>query len=132
MAVPEACLPLLLGGAGFGGGVGVLLGEALDAACGVDEFLLAGEERVATGADFHAKHITLDGRAGLESVAAGAVHRNGVIVGVNPGFHEAPFCRVRSARPLRKGQSTTAASLGREAILNHTRRVKFRQITSSR
>jgi hypothetical protein len=32
-------------------------------------------------------------------MAAGAVHRYGVIVGVNTGFHEAPFCRVRSARP---------------------------------
>jgi hypothetical protein len=31
-------------------------------------------------------------------MAAGAVHRYGVIVGVNTGFHEAPFCRVRSAR----------------------------------
>jgi hypothetical protein len=31
-------------------------------------------------------------------VAAGAMHRYGVIVGVNTGFHEAPFCRVRSAR----------------------------------
>jgi hypothetical protein len=32
-------------------------------------------------------------------VAAGAVHRNGMIIGVNTGFHKAPFCRVRSARP---------------------------------
>jgi hypothetical protein len=31
-------------------------------------------------------------------VAAGAVHRYDVIVGVNAGFHEAPFCRDRSAR----------------------------------
>src|SRR6266704_2785256 len=98
MAVPEACLPLLLGGASFGGGVGVLLGEALDAAGGVDQFLLAGEERVATGADFHAKHVALNGRPSLESVAAGAVHCHGVIIRVNPGFHEAPICRVRSAR----------------------------------
>ncbi len=60
IAVPEACLPLLLGGAGFGGGVGVLLGETLDAAGGVDEFLFAGEERVAIGADFHAKHVALN------------------------------------------------------------------------
>jgi hypothetical protein len=32
-------------------------------------------------------------------VAAGAVHRYGVIVGVDTGFHEAPFCRVRSTAP---------------------------------
>ena len=60
IAVPEACLPLLLGGASFGGGVSVFLGEALDAAGGVDQFLLAGEERVAIGADFHAKHVALN------------------------------------------------------------------------
>jgi hypothetical protein len=34
-------------------------------------------------------------------VAAGAVHRNGMIVGVDTGFHEAPVSRVRSARRLR-------------------------------
>ena len=43
---------LLFGGCGFRGGIGVLLGETLDAAGGVDEFLLAGEKWVAVGADF--------------------------------------------------------------------------------
>src|SRR5689334_808240 len=38
---------LFLGGAGFGGGVGVFLGEALNAARGVHQLLLAGEEGVA-------------------------------------------------------------------------------------
>ena len=43
---------LLLGGFDFcgfdlGSSVGVLLGEALDAAGGVNQLLLAGEERVA-------------------------------------------------------------------------------------
>jgi hypothetical protein len=94
---------LLLGGFDFcgfdlGGGVGVFLGEAFDAAGGVNQLLLAGEEGVAIRADFHAQHLALDGRAGLERMATGAVHRDGVIVGVNTGFHEAPFCRVRSAR----------------------------------
>ena len=94
---------LLLGGFDFGGfdlggGVGVFFGEAFDAAGGVNQLLLASEEGVTVRADFHAQHFALDGRAGLESVAAGAVHRNGVIVGVNTGFHVAPFCRVRSAR----------------------------------
>ena len=92
---------LFFSGAGFGGGVGVFLGEALDAAGGVHKFLLAGEERVAIRADFHAQHVALDGRARLERVAAGAVHRNGVIVGVNTGFHGAAFRRVRSARQTR-------------------------------
>ena len=38
---------VLLFGGRLGGGVGVFLGEALDAACGVYQLLLAGEERVA-------------------------------------------------------------------------------------
>src|ERR1700682_2888654 len=49
------------------------------------------------------------------------MHRDGMIVGGNHGFHEAPCCRVRSARQVRRGRATTAASLGREAILNDTR-----------
>ncbi len=97
-----ACKSLLFGGGGFGGGVGVLFGETLDAAGSINELLLAREERMAVRADFHAQHLALDGRARLESMAAGAVHRNSMIVGVNTGFHEAPFCRVRSARHLDK------------------------------
>ncbi len=53
-----------------------------------------------------------------------------MIVGMNTGFHDAPFCRVRSARvtglkPVfaKAGPATTAASLGREAIFNDTRRL---------
>jgi len=94
---------LLLGGFDFcgfhfGSSVGVLFGEALDAAGGVNELLLAGEEGMAVRADFDTQPVALDGRTSGEIVAAGAMHRYGVIVGVNTGFHEAPFCRVRSAR----------------------------------
>jgi len=56
---------------------------------------------VAIGADFDVKPVALDGRASLEIVAAGAVNCDGVIIGVNTGLHEAPFVRVRSARPPR-------------------------------
>ena len=92
-------VPLLLfGGVGFGGGVGVLLLKALYAAGGVHEFLLAGEKGMAIRADFNAQHVAFDGRARLEGMAAGAVYRYWMIVGVNTGFHEAPFCRGRSAR----------------------------------
>jgi hypothetical protein len=102
VAVPQkiALSLLLFGGRGLGCGVGVFLGEALNAAGGVNQLLLAGEKRMAVRADFHTQHVALDGRAGLKRVAAGAVHRNGMIVGMNTGFHEAPFCRVRSARHL--------------------------------
>jgi len=85
--------------AGGGGNVGVFLLETLDAAGRVYEFLLAGEEWVAIGADFDAKHIALDGRTRLEGIPAGAMDGYGMIVGVDTGFHDSPFCRGRSARP---------------------------------
>jgi hypothetical protein len=63
---------------------------------------------VAIGADFDVEAVAFDGRASLEIVAAGAVDCDGVIVGVNTGFHEAPFVRVRSARrPGFPGESLT-------------------------
>jgi len=112
----NSVLTLLL--ASDGRNVCILLVEAFDAASRIDEFLLASEERMAARADFDAQHITLDGRAGLERVPASTVYRNGVIVGMNTGFHESPFCRVRSARhPEELG--TTAASLGHEANPNY-------------
>ena len=92
---------LLLGGVrggDFRGGVGILLCEALNAACCVDQLLLAGEEGVAVRANFDAQHVALDGRARRKSVAAGAVYGYFVIVGMNTGFHGAPVFRVRSAR----------------------------------
>jgi len=96
------------GGFDFGGGVGVLFGEALDAAGGVNQLLFAGEEGVAIGADFDVEALAFNGRASLEIVAAGAVDCYGVIIGMNTGFHEAPFVRVRSARrPGFPGKSLT-------------------------
>ncbi len=95
---------LLLGGGGFSGGVGVLLGEALDAARGVNQFLLAGEEWMAIRTDFDAQHIAFDRGARLERVTAGAVHRDGMIIGMNTGFHGAAFRRVRSARQTWQSQ----------------------------
>ena len=79
---------LFLCGRDFRRGVGVFLREAFDAAGGVNQLLLAGEEWVAIGADFDVELFTLDGRTGGEIVAAGAMHSDGVIVGVNTGFHE--------------------------------------------
>ena len=55
-----------------GVGRGELAAEALDAAGGVDQLLLAGEERVAGGADFD-DDVALVGGARLEVVAAGAL-----------------------------------------------------------
>ena len=72
---------------GGGGFVGVLLLEALDAAGCIDQFLLAGEERVALRADFDPDQFAFAGGAGLKRASAGAVDRDGMIIGVNSFFH---------------------------------------------
>jgi len=64
---------LLLCGRDLRGGVGVFFREAFHAAGGVNQLLLASEEWMAIGADFHVQLFTLDGRTGGEIVAAGAV-----------------------------------------------------------
>ena len=77
------CRCLALGGGCLGGiRLGELAAEAVDAACGIDELLLAGEEGVAGGTDFD-HDVALVGGLGLEVVAAGALDLGGVVAGVN-------------------------------------------------
>src|SRR5256885_8524230 len=59
--------------------------EPLHAPRRIHQLLLAGEERMALGADLHVNH----GHGGPrhEAVAAGALHRGPLVGGVNPGFH---------------------------------------------
>jgi hypothetical protein len=109
---------LLLASSGWN--FGVFLLETLDTAGGVYEFLLAGEEWVAIGADFDTQHIALDGRARLESIPAGTMDGYGMIVGVDTGFHDSPFCRGRSARLSGRDGEITAASLGHETNIHYT------------
>jgi hypothetical protein len=76
----------LFGGGGFAGvGGGYLAAEAFDAACGVDQLLLAGKERVAGGADFD-DDVALVGGAGLKCIAAGALDVDGFVLRVNTFF----------------------------------------------
>jgi len=82
---------LLFCGARLCGSVSVFLREAFDAASGIDKFLLAGEERVAVGANFDAQHVALDGGAGGKRMTASTVYGDRVVVGVNSGFHDSPF-----------------------------------------
>src|ERR1700751_1634460 len=92
------CARLLLLCRGGGGGfIGVLLLEAFDAAGRVNQLLLAGKERVALRADFDADQLAFAGRAGLKSASAGAVDRDGMIIGVNSFFHERLLSAGRSA-----------------------------------
>jgi hypothetical protein len=83
-------LRLLRGFCLAGVGVGKLAAEALDAACGIDQLLLAGEERVAGGADFE-DDIALVRGAGLKVIAAGALDGDGVVLRVNSFFWHGSF-----------------------------------------
>jgi len=56
--------------------------EALDAAGGVDQLLLAGKERVAGSADFD-DDVALVGGAGLKRIAACALDVDGAVAGVD-------------------------------------------------
>ena len=54
-------LRLFLRGSGLGSGVGVFLGESLDAPGGVDKLLFAGEKGMTTGANFYSQRVALYG-----------------------------------------------------------------------
>jgi hypothetical protein len=72
------------------------LGEALDAAGGVNELRLPVKKGWQFGAISIPNLSPLIVERVVKIVAAGAVHRNGMIVGVNTGF-----ARLQSSRPVR-------------------------------
>jgi hypothetical protein len=72
--------------------------EPFNTPCGVDQFLLAGEERMAGGADLRADFLL--GGAGLKIVAAEAFDGNFVVLGVDSFFHIFPPCRALYRRIL--------------------------------
>jgi len=88
------CFRLLCCGLGFAGvRLGELAAEALDTTCGVDQLLLAGEERVAGGADFE-DDVALVRRAGLKVSSAGALDGDVFVLRVNSFFwHLRSFCQ---------------------------------------
>jgi hypothetical protein len=74
------------GSVGFtGGGGSYLAAEALDTACGVDQLLLAGKERVARSADFD-DDVALVGGAGLKCIPARALDVDFLVLRVNSLF----------------------------------------------
>jgi hypothetical protein len=111
-----------------GGGLrlGVLAAEALDAARGIDQLLLAGEERVAVGADFRVDVAFVRG-ARAEGIATRAHNANFVIVRMNSLlWHDARFQTFRcnpfilaekrtAGKKSRGGPLSRAGTDGREA-----------------
>ena len=63
----------------------VLLVELVHASAGVNQFLLAGIEGVALGADFN--RDVLFGGASLNDIAAGAADSGRLVFGMNTLFH---------------------------------------------
>ena len=59
--------------------------EPLHPSGGIDQLLLAGEERMASGADLGVD--LLDGGTGLEGIATKAFYGHFLILGVNSLFH---------------------------------------------
>ena len=71
--------------------IGVLLAEAVNAASRIEETLLAGEERMASGADFHMDGFSFSGEE-FYLIAAGAGDLGLVHFGMNFFFHgQAPI-----------------------------------------
>src|ERR1017187_5716852 len=104
------CFELLLGGCGRGSFIRVFLLEALDAPRCIQQFLLAGEERMAARADFYANRLALDCGPRLKLAAAGTTHRYGMVIGMNSFSHgKAPVCRPVCANAR---QCYAIASLG--------------------
>jgi hypothetical protein len=64
----------------------IALVEAIDASCGVDQLLLTGEKRVASGTDFDVQ-VTFAGGASFEVLAARATDGNLDVFWVNSWFH---------------------------------------------
>ena len=60
--------------------------ELINTPAGINEFLFAGKERMALGADFN-RHITFGG-TGLHRFAASALDRGFFILGMNSSFHD--------------------------------------------
>ena len=82
---------MLWGGRGFGGWfLAIALVEAIDASRGIDQLLFAGEERVASRANFDVQ-VALLGRAGLECFAASAGNSYIDVFWVNSWFHLTSF-----------------------------------------
>jgi hypothetical protein len=69
--------------------LGVLAAETLDAAGGVNQLLLAGEERMTGGANFHVD-VALVGGTGEKRIAAGAMDAHFLVSGMDGCFHKTP------------------------------------------
>ncbi len=73
------------------GRTAVLFLEPAHSASGVDNLLLAGVKRVAGRADLYVQ-FTVQGRTGLETIAAGTDHLDGLVCRMGIGLHGWRLC----------------------------------------
>ena len=93
---------MLGSGCAFGGGfLAIALVEAVDASSGIDQLLLAGKERVASGTNFDVQ-VTFLGRARLERLAARAGDGNINVFWVNSWFHLITLYRRHAGRDFKR------------------------------
>ena len=95
--------------------LGVAALEALDAATGVDELLLAGEEGVALVAQLDASWLTWS--TGGERVAARAGDGRVAVGGVDLGLHECSLSRSREFTGKSAGGIRALGDLGQELVV---------------
>ena len=104
-----------LGSSSATGGCRVFLAEFVDAASGVDDFLLARVERMAVRADFHLEVVS-QCRTRLEGVAAGAAHIDFFVVRMRIGFHGFLSTeRILPAGDGKKGAQSSGPFVGSQA-----------------
>ena len=84
-----------------GGFLAVALVEAVDASGGIDQLLLAGKERVASGTNFDVQ-VTFFGGASLELLAARAGDGDIIVFWVNSWFHLITLSRRRPGRNFKR------------------------------
>ena len=99
----QALVRLMLGsGCAFGGGfLAIALVEAIDASGGIDQLLLAGTERVASGTNFNVQ-VTFLGGASFEGLAARAGDGDLDVFWVNSWFHLITLYRRRPGRDFKR------------------------------
>ena len=105
---------MLCGSCAFGSGfLAIALVEAIDASRGIDQLLFAGEERVASRANFDVQ-VALLGRARLKRLAASARNIYFDVFWVNCWFHLVTFCRRHAGRIFEQDM-IGARTVGRQA-----------------
>jgi len=93
---------MLGSGCAFGGWLfAIALVEAIDASCGIDQLLLAGKERVASGTNFDVQ-VTFFGGASLERLAARAGDGDINVFWVNSWFHLITLYRRHPGRNFKR------------------------------